>query len=310
MKSIIIRTLVAIYCVKFELNLFKNNNWLVSHQIRTSEHWESWNLWHLWHHKTDLLLHSSLESPDNFHDWVLLLQVGGLSCLLDVVVHLLQGELLVGGGEVNLLVEVPDHLANLTHGVSDVSNLVKDLIVGEAVVLEPESIPDVVDLSENWEGVLNNVSGNTLVDLAGLDVVHAPVVSEVHIVVSMAVFDVLEEHIPARVGDFLKVVVANTPDVSLVEESLHGLVVLFHNWVHPFSHASLVIRVDFVLELRSERSIKIGLDGLSEEDVGLVDIFLLKSWAVLVSVLFSVAGGSTGNKEASSEFHIQYKSFN
>ena len=82
--------------------------------------------------------------------------------------------------------------------------------------------------------------------------------------------------------------------------------VLFHDWVHPFAHASLVIWVDSVLEGRLEGFIEVGLDGLSEEDVGLVNIFVLEGWAVLVSVLFSVAGGSTGNEETGCEFHIQY----
>ena len=190
---------------------------LVSVTLDSEE--ESWDLWHLWHHHSDLSIHASVETFSDFHEWMLLLHVSGLLLLVNVLVHLSHGEFLGGGIEVNLLVEVPDHLANFSHGVRELSDLTKDLIVSEADIFSPENIPHAVQLSENWDGILDDVTGDSLVDLADFDVVHAPFVSEVHVVVCVAVLDVLEEHVPSAVGNSLQVVVADTPDVSTVEES-------------------------------------------------------------------------------------------
>jgi len=100
--------------------------------------------------------------------------------------------------------------------------------------------------------------------------------------------------------------VADSPDVSMVEELMHSVMVMFHDWVHPFAHASGVVGVFNVLEGASELSIEVSLDGLSDELGGLVDILSLEGWAVFVTVLFSVASSDAGDKETGGEFHIEY----
>jgi len=159
--------------------------------------------WHRWHDDLELLLNTLLKSSEDFSKWPFFLHVGGILLLVDVLMHLMHSEFLCLGVEVNLLVEVPHRLTHLSHDVGGLTNLIDNLIVSVALVFGPENVPDVDSLRNKWDGILNNVSCDSLVNLADLDVVHAPIVSEVHILVDLAVLDVLEDHVPDAVGDFL-----------------------------------------------------------------------------------------------------------
>jgi hypothetical protein len=228
---------------------------------------------------------------------------------VDVVVHLVHSEFLYFDVKVNLLVEVPHRLAHLSHDDGEFTDLINDLVVSVARVVGPENVPQVESLSSKWESIFDNVFCDSLMNLADLDVVHAPVVSEVHVLVDRAVLDVLENHVPDCVGDFNEFVVTDSPDVSTMK--LHeGLMVLLKDWVHPFAHASLVVGVNNVLEGSFELSIEVCLDGLSNESAGqAVDIFRLEGWAVLVTSFFSVfpmASRDAGDKKTGGEFHIEY----